>query len=409
MDNISERISERLGGRSFGTDSGTYKFALIKQAKARARAQNPGIPLIDMGVGEPDMPADAGIVNTLFSEAGKAENRFYSDNGLPEFYQAATLYLSKVYSLENIDPEKNILHGIGSKPILALLPLCFINPGDITLMTVPGYPVMGTWTRYLGGDVYNLPLKKENNFYPDLDNIPREVLDKAKMLYINYPNNPTGQVANKEFYSRVVDFAKKNKIIVVSDAAYGTLTYDGETPLSFLSIPGAMEVGVEIHSLSKAFNMTGWRMAFVAGNSKIISAYGSVKDNTDSGQFRAIQKAGIYAMKHPEITEQICKKYSRRFDLLVDALNELGFDAVKPKGSFYCYVRSPRAAGNIEFANATEAAQYIIENALISVVPWDDEGQFLRISVTYEAKDENEEIEITNEVKRRLSNLKLIF
>jgi len=410
VDFTSDRISERLGGSSFGKDAGTYKFAVIKEAKARARHLNPYLPLIDMGVGEPDMPAESGIVDVLYREAGKAENRFYSDNGTQEFYETAAGYLKKVYGVNNIDPVKNILHGIGSKPILAMLPACLINPGDFTLATVPGYPVISTWTKYFGGQVYNLPLQEENSFYPDLYSIPKDVLEKAKILYINYPNNPTGQVAAKEFYSQVIDFAYKHKIIVVSDAAYAALTYDKEKPLSFLSVDGATDVGVEIHSLSKAFNMTGWRMAFVAGNAKVISAYGTVKDNTDSGQFRAIQKAGIYAMNHPEITKEICRKYSRRFDLLINALNELGFNAKKPKGSFYCYVKCPKGTENGGmFKSAEETAKYFIEKALISVVPWDDADAYLRFSVTFEAESEEGEKNVINEMKNRLGSLKLVF
>jgi LL-diaminopimelate aminotransferase len=407
---IDEKISERLGGSGFGKDKGIYKFAVIKDSKARARQLNPCTPLIDMGVGEPDTPAEFKIVDVLYREAGKAENRFYSDNGIQEFYEAATVYLQKVYGINNVDPAKNILHGIGSKPILAMLPACFINPGDITLSTVPGYPVISTWTKYLGGEVYNLLLKEENNFYPDLTSIPKTILEKAKLLYINYPNNPTGQTATREFYEQVIEFAYKHKIVVVSDAAYAALTYDGEEPLSFLSIEGAMDVGVEVHSLSKAFNMTGWRMAFIAGNSKAISTYGTIKDNTDSGQFRAIQKAGIYAMNHSEITRDICSKYSRRFDLLVNALNELGFNAKKPKGTFYCYVKCPKGTDTgIIFKNAEETAKYFIENALISVVPWDDAGAYLRFSVTFEAGSEEEEKSIINEMKNRLTGLKLLF
>ncbi|HEX3028989.1 MAG TPA: LL-diaminopimelate aminotransferase [Clostridia bacterium] len=407
---ISSKISERLGGTGFGKEEGTYKFAIIKDAKARAKKLHPDIPLIDMGVGEPDMPACKEIVDILYSEAGKAENRYYSDNGTLEFGEAASRYLKTAYRVSNIDPAANILHGIGSKPIFAMLPAAFINPGDITLATVPGYPIISTWTRYLGGEIYNLPLKEENSFYPDFTEIPEDILKRAKLLYINYPNNPTGQTATVDFYRQVVEFAARNNIIVVSDAAYAGLTYDGEKPLSFLSVEGAIDVGVEVHSLSKAFNMTGWRLAFIAGNSKIISAYGAVKDNTDSGQFRAIQKAGIYALDHPEITDKICEKYSRRFDMLIKALNELGFDAKKPKGSFYCYVKSPKGtAEGIEFKNAADTAKFFIEKALISVVPWDDAGSYLRISVTFEAASQVEEEMIIGEMKRRLKALNLVF
>lgn len=408
MSYIDNLIAERLGGVNFGKDTKIYKFEKIKRAKAEVRKKNPNVKLIDMGVGEPDWAADKGVVKVLSTEAGKLENRFYSDNGILEFQAAACSYLDKVYKVKGLDPTKNVIHGIGSKPILAMLPACLINPGDYVIMTTPGYPILGTHTEYLGGKVYNLELREENNYFPDLIDIPSHVLEKAKILYLNYPNNPTGQTATKEFFEEVIEFAKKNNLLVVHDAAYAAVTFDGYEPLSFLSIEGAMDVGVEIHSLSKAFNMTGWRIAFIAGNEKIIKAYGTVKDNSDSGQFRGIQKAGIYAMEHTDITKETCEKYSRRFNLLVDALKEAGFDAKKPKGTFYCYVKAPIGAGEVKFKNAEEAAEYLIKNASISTVPWDDAGAYLRFSVTFEASEE-EEVKIINEVKERLKSLNLVF
>ena len=409
-DFFEDKISERLGGKSFGKSTVIYKFELIKRAKAAAKLAHPGIRLIDVGVGEPDWPADSLVVKALSEEAGKPENRWYADNGIPEFQEAAARYLEKVYSLKNLVPSENIVHGIGSKPVLAMLPVCFINPGDILLITVPGYPVMATYTKYLGGEVYNLPLLESNSFLPDLDNIPAPVLEKAKLLYLNYPNNPTGAVADMKFFDKVVSFAKANNIIVVHDTAYGALTYDGYRPLSFLSADGAMDVGIEVHSLSKAFNMTGWRIGFVCGNKKAVSAYATVKDNTDSGQFRAIQKAGIVALNNIEITERTVEKYSRRFDLLVNALNEAGFNAKKPKGSFYCYVKAPTGTGDgKKFNSASEVSEFLIREAQISTVPWDDAGHYLRFSVTFEADTAEEEKEVTNELVTRLRRLKLIF
>ncbi len=284
------------------------------------------------------------------------------------------------------------------------------NPGDITLTTVPGYPVLGTYTQYLGGRIYKLHLFKENDFYPDFSIIPKSVLKKAKLLYLNYPNNPTGQAATKDFYEEAIKFASRNGIVVISDAAYAAITFDDSPPLSFLSVEGAREVGVEIHSLSKAFNMTGWRLAFIVGSPKVVSAYGTVKDNTDSGQFRAIQKAGIYALNHSEITEENCKRYSRRFDLLVEALREVGFDAEKPKGTFYCYVPAPRRTeSGATFKTAEEASTFLIEEALVSTVPWDDAGAYLRFSVTFESKSYQEEIKLIEELKQRLLKLRLVF
>ncbi len=411
MDNFFDnKISERLGGVNFGKSTVIYKFELIKRAKAAAKKAHPGSTLIDMGVGEPDWPADDLVVKALAEEAGKPENRWYADNGIPEFQEAAAHYLEKVYGLSGLIPSEHIVHGIGSKPILALLPLCFINPGDILLTTVPGYPVTATFTKYLGGEVFNLPLHESNSFLPDLSSIPDPILKKAKLLYLNYPNNPTGAVATAEFFKLVVDFARKNNIIVIHDSAYSALTYDGYKPLSFLSVKGAMDVGVEVHSLSKAFNMTGWRIGFICGNSKAIKAFATVKDNTDSGQFRAIQKAAIQALRHTDITEKTKIKYSRRFNLLVDALNDLGFDAKKPKGSFYCYVKAPAGteSGKV-FNSASEFSEFLIHEALISTVPWDDAGKFIRFSVTFEADSLQKEIEVINEMKERMKKLKLKF
>lgn len=405
-----DKIADRLGGTSFGKSTVIYKFELIKRAKAAAKLAHPDIKLIDMGIGEPDWPADEIVVKSLAEEAGKPANRWYADNGIPEFQCAAAEYLEKIYGLKGLNPKENIVHGIGSKPVLAMLPVCFINPGDVLLTTVPGYPVTGTYTKYLGGEVYNLPLLELNSFLPDLKSVPKPVLKKAKLLYLNYPNNPTGAVASKEFFREVVDFAIKNNIVIVHDAAYAGLTYDGYKPLSFLSVEGAMEVGIEVHSLSKAFNMTGWRIGFVCGNSKAVNAYATVKDNTDSGQFRAIQKAGIQALKHPEITQRTIEKYSRRFNLLVNALNEAGFAAKKPKGSFYCYVKAPAGTeGGKVFKTASEFSEFLITESLISTVPWDDAGKYIRFSVTFEADTIQQEEEVINEMKARMMKLKLKF
>ncbi len=407
---FDDKISERLGGSNFGKSTVIYKFELIKRAKAAAKKEHPELSLIDMGVGEPDLPADTLVVNALAGEAGKPTNRWYSDNGIPEFQEAAAEYLEKVYGLSGLVASENIVHGIGSKPILAMLPICFINPGDVLLTTVPGYPVTATYTRYLGGEVFDLPLTEQNSFLPDLQKIPDTVLKKAKMLYMNYPNNPTGAIANTGFFSQVVDFARKNDIIVVNDAAYGALTYDGHKPLSFLSVKGAMDVGVEVHSLSKAFNMTGWRIGFVCGNSKAIKAYATVKDNSDSGQFRAIQKAGIQALKHTGLTENTVARYSRRLDLLVKALNEIGFDAKKPGGTYYCYVKAPVATENGRtFNTASEFSEFLIRESLISTVPWDDVGKYIRFSITFEADTPQKEIEVINEMKERMKVLRLKF
>ncbi|KGE18088.1 LL-diaminopimelate aminotransferase [Paenibacillus wynnii] len=407
---IQTNFADRIGGANYGKDTAIYKFEKIKRAKASAKKDFPDIELIDLGVGEPDEMADEGIVAKLAEEALKEENRGYSDNGIPEFKKAAAEYLREVFRVEGIDPETEVVHSIGSKPALAMLPSCFINPGDITIMTVPGYPVLGTHTKYLGGQVFTVELKKENNFLPDLNAIPEEVARKAKLIYLNYPNNPTGASATAEFFAEVVAWAKKYDVVVIHDAPYAALTYDGLKPLSFLSVPGAKDVGVELHSLSKSYNMTGWRIGFVAGNPLVVKAFSDIKDNNDSGQFIAIQKAAAYGLAHPEITEAIAAKYSRRHNLLVDALNSLGFKAEKPKGSFFLYVEAPKGIkGGRRFESGEDFSQFLIREKLISSVPWDDAGSFVRFSVTFIAKGEEEEKRVISEIQRRLSDVEFEF
>ncbi|MCR8845725.1 LL-diaminopimelate aminotransferase [Paenibacillus sp. SC116] len=407
---IQGQFANRIGGENYGKDTNIYKFEKIKRAKAAAKNAHPDVELIDMGVGEPDEMADAGIVAKLAEEAAKPENRGYADNGIAEFKEAAAQYLKDVFQVEGIDAETEVVHSIGSKPALAMLPSCFINPGDVTIMTVPGYPVLGTHTKYLGGEVFNVQLTKENNFLPNLDAIPADICKRAKLLYLNYPNNPTGAAATVEFFDKVVAWAKQHEVIVVHDAPYSALTYDGVKPLSFLSVPGAKDVGVELHSLSKSYNMTGWRIGFVAGNPLIVKAFSDVKDNNDSGQFIAIQKAAAYGLANPEITEAISEKYSRRHNLLVAALNEIGFHAEKPKGSFFLYVEAPKGVKNgPTFETGEDFSQYLIREKLISTVPWDDAGRFIRFSVTFQAKGEEEEKRVISELKRRLTDVEFVF
>ena len=407
---IQDLFAERIGGANLGKDTVLYKFEKIKRAKAAARLAHPDTAMIDMGVGEPDERADDGIVRMLAIEAAKRENRFYSDNGIPEFKRAAARYLSEVYGVRNIDPDREINHSIGSKPALAMLASVFINPGDVTIMPVPNYPVLGTHTEWLGGEVHKAPLLSGNGFLPDLGAIPEDVCRRAKLMYLNYPNNPTGASATREFFERVVEFASRNRILVVHDAAYAALTFDGEAPLAFLSVPGAKEVGIELFSLSKAYNMTGWRIAFAAGHELAVKGFATVKDNNDSGQFIAIQKAAIYGLEHPELTLVIAEKYSRRHQFLVDALRSVGFAAQKPRGSFFLYTPAPKGiAGGPAFASAEEFSQFLITELQISTVPWDDVGAYVRWSVTFEADGEVAERAVIAEIRDRLSRVRFEF
>jgi LL-diaminopimelate aminotransferase len=290
-----------------------------------------------------------------------------------------------------------------------MLPATVINPGDVTLMTVPGYPVAGTHTRYCGGVVYRLPLTPEHDFFPDLDSIPTDVRKAAKLLVLCYPNSPTGRTATREFYQHVIGFAKENKLIVVQDAAHIMLSYDS-APLSFLSVPGARDVGVEVHSMSKGFDMIGWRMGWVCGHELLVRAFADVKDNTDSVQFIAIQKAAAAALDDDDIPRRIREKYRRRLTKLVATLREAGFDCQMPGGTYFLYTKAPRGLrGGRRFETAEDASQYLITEHSICTVPWDDAGPFLRLSVTYEAADEQAEDTLMAETRERLSGLGLEF
>ena len=405
-------FAERIGGRNYGKGTAIYKFEKIKRAKAQAKKAQPDRELIDMGVGEPDEPAFPEVVETLRQEAGKSENRFYTDNGIGEFQAAAARYMKKVCGVE-VDADTEVLHSIGSKAALTLLPACFINPGDLVLMTVPGYPVFGTHSKYYGGTVKNLPLTKANGFLPDLESLTADERKQAKALVLNYPNNPTGASATPEFFAKAVEFCRKHEILLIHDAAYAALVFEGK-PLSVLAAPGAKDVAIELHSLSKGFNMTGWRIGWVCGNPQAVRAYGDVKDNSDSGQFAGIQKAGAFALDRPEITTWIANKYSRRMDLLVQVLRKNGFAAEKPKGSFFLYVGCPKSGVGADgqkkmFGSAEEFSQYLILEQLVSTVPWDDVGAFVRFSVTYQAAGIEAENRVMVELDRRLSKLGLEF
>src|SRR5437868_6045034 len=347
-------FADRIGGSNYGKGTEIYKFEKIKRAKRAALKEHPERQLLDFGIGENDEMADPLVRDALKREVDRLENRGYADNGIAVFKEAAAGFMKKVFGV-TLDPTREVCHCIGSKPAYAMLPAAFINPGDVTLMTVPGYPVAGTHTRYYGGEVHKLPLRAENGFLPDLASIPADVKKRAKLLVINYPNSPTGAVATRDFYRQVIDFAHTNRVVVVQDAAHVLLTFDGP-PLSFLQVEGAKEVGVEVHSLSKGFNMIGWRMGFVAGHPKIVQAYADVKDNSDSGQFMAVQQAAALALRHPEIATGVREKYRRRLRKLVDALNRIGFRAEMPGGSYFLYVKAPSAAGGRTFASAEEAS-----------------------------------------------------
>jgi LL-diaminopimelate aminotransferase len=400
-------FADRIGGANYGKGTEIYKFEKIKRAKRKALADHPERQLLDFGIGENDDMADEAVRAALAREANKVENRGYADNGIQNYKDAAAEFMKRQFGV-TLDPVTEVCHCIGSKPAYAMLPACFINPGDVTLMTVPGYPVAGTWTRYLGGEVVKLPLLEKNGYFPDLDGLAADVKRRAKLLVLNYPNSPTGAVATTDFYKRVIDFALTHQVVVVQDAAHILLSYAAE-PLSFLQVDGAREVGVEVHSMSKGFNMIGWRLGFVCGNAKIVQAYADVKDNSDSGQFMAVQHAAALALRTPEIPVQVRAKYKRRLEKLVAALKPIGFRCSMPGGTYFLYTQAPTGAGDRTFANAEEASQYLIHDQSVCCVPWDDAGAYLRFSVTYAAKDEAAEDALMAETVTRLKGMRLRF
>ncbi|HMP76829.1 MAG TPA: LL-diaminopimelate aminotransferase [Kiritimatiellia bacterium] len=404
---IQNLFAERIGGAKFGTSNEIYKFEKIKRAKAAAKAARPEVELLDFGVGEPDRMAPAAIRDALKRAVDDPANRGYADNGIREFKVAAAEYMKKFFGVADLDPDTEINHSIGSKPALAMLPLCFVNPGDVVFQTVPGYPVMATHAKYLGGEVVKLPLKKENGFFPDLKAIDPALAKRAKLFYVNYPNNPTGAAPTAKFFDELIAFANQHNILIVQDAAYATLIY-GER-ISILGRPGGRDCAIELHSMSKSYNMTGWRLGFVAGSKKAVQAFAEVKDNCDSGQFKAIQHAACAGIADVQLSEGIREHYRRRLSKLVQILKRIGFDAAMPGGTFFLYTQAPAGAGAVDFKTAEDASQFLIRECSVSTVPWDDVGSFLRFSSTFEARDEADEDRVLAELEARLRKAALRF
>ena len=405
---LQSLFAERIGGARFGLSNEIYKFEKIKRAKAAARKARPDAELLDFGVGEPDRMAPDPIRAALKKAVDDPANRGYADNGIPEFKVAAVKYMDEFFGVKNLDPDTEINHSIGSKPALALLPLCFINPGDVALVTVPGYPVLATHTRYLGGEVVKIPLRRENGFFPDLKAIDPATAKRAKLFYVNYPNNPTGTAATPEFFNELIAFAKRHNLLIVQDAAYATLIY-GRPRLSIFNQPGGKDVAIELHSMSKSYNMTGWRLGFAAGSARAIQAFAEVKDNIDSGQFKAIQVAACAGIADRRLSEGIRDHYEQRLKKLVAVLQQAGFDARMPGGTFYLYVPAPKGAGSTSFATAEDASQYLIRECSVSTVPWDDVGAYLRFSATFESKGDADDDRVLGELEKRLSKAGLKF
>jgi LL-diaminopimelate aminotransferase len=326
-----------------------YLFARIDELKAEQRKK--GVDLIDLGIGDPDLPTPAHIVDALREAAPRPEHhRYPSYAGMLEMRRAAADFCEARFGV-TLAPETEVLALIGSKEGVAHLPLALVDPGDVVLCPDPGYPVYATGTQFAGGVVYPMPLSRERGFLPDLAAIPADVAARAKLLWVNYPNNPTAALATRAFYEELVAFARRHDIVIASDLAYSEIYFGGEPPPSILEIPGARDVAIELHSLSKTYNMTGWRVGFAAGNRELVGALGKVKTNVDSGVFEAVQRAAIAALSGDQsCVEAMRRIYRERRDVLCGGLAAAGFDVLVPQASFYCLIAVPPGFTSLEYA-----------------------------------------------------------
>jgi LL-diaminopimelate aminotransferase len=374
-----------------------YLFAEIDRRKREALSR--GVDLIDLGIGDPDIPTPPLIVEKLMESASKPVNhRYPNSSGMAEFRAAVANWYKARFGV-NLDPTKEVVSLIGSKEGIGNMAVAFVDPGDVVLVASPCYPVYHIGTAFNGGKNYFLPLKKENAFLPDLEAIPAEIARQAKLLWINYPNNPTAAVADKAFFERVVEFANKYNVIVCHDAAYTEMGYDGYRPMSFLQVEGARDVGIEFHSLSKTFNMTGWRIGMAVGNPELVTGLAQAKSNLDSGIFQAIQEAGIEALRlGDQIVEPSRKIYQERRDVLVEGLRAVGLDCEKPRATFYVWVSCPKGLSSAAFTTK------LLEEAGVVTTPgngFGDAGEgYVRFTVCVDK-------ERLREVAERIRRVKL--
>jgi len=367
-----------------------YLFKEIDEKKRLMMGK--GVDIIDLGIGDPDLPTPPHIIDAMaVAVKDPANHRYPSYSGMEEFrYEIAEWYLRR-FSV-NLDPDSEVIALIGAKEGIAHISLAFIDPGDVALTPTPAYPVYHTGTLFAGGKPYFLPLHENNGFQPDLTAIPQEVADKAKMIWINYPNNPTAAVADKDFFESIVAFARSYGIMVCHDLTYSEIAFDGYKPMSLLEVEGAKEIGIEFHSLSKTFNMTGWRVAFAVGNKEAIQGLGVIKSNLDSGVFQAIQIASIEALKsHREGISEMGKIYERRRDIMVRGLQDSGFKVNLPKATFYLWVPVPHPYTSIDLAAR------LLDEAGVVVTPGNGFGSagegYIRIALTQDEKRLSEAVE----------------
>lgn len=356
-----------------------YLFVEINKKIAEKRAR--GEEVISFGIGDPDLPTPPNIIEKLCEAArDPANHRYPETDGLPALRQAMAGWYQRRFGV-TLDPNSEVLPLIGSKEGIGHVAFCFLDKGDVALVPDPAYPVYAISSKLAGGEPHYLPLTEANHFLPDLDSIPQEILSRAKVLWLNYPNNPTGAVAELDFFNRAVEFARKNNLAICHDGPYTEVAYDGYKPVSYLQAEGAREVGIEFHSLSKSYNMTGWRIGMAVGNACMIDALKRVKSNLDSGIPQAIQYMAIEALNGPqEVIAQHNNIYQRRRDLVVDVLNDIGCTAVAPKASLYVWAKIPPGFTSMEFSSS------LLDQVGVLVIPGTGYGPsgegFVRLSLT---------------------------
>jgi len=356
-----------------------YLFASIDKLKAGQIAR--GVDIIDLSIGDPDLPTPSNIIAKMKKGVeDKKNHRYPSYEGMIEFRRAVSSWYNKRFNVD-LDPGKEVLSLIGSKEGIAHISLAFVDSGDIVLVPDPAYPVYSIGAKFAGGEPYPMPLLKENGFLPDLKKIPEDVAMRAKLLFLNYPNNPTSAIANRGFFMSLVEFAQKHNIIICHDAPYTEMYYDGDKPISFLEVEGAKAVGIEFHSLSKTYNMTGWRVGFAVGNSSVLDGLGQIKTNVDSGLFQAIQEAGIEALEGDQSSvEEMRRIYQERRDALVNGLMEVGLKMERPKAAFYVWVEVPNGHTSATFS------AYLLDKTGIVTTPGNGFGDagdgYIRMALT---------------------------
>ncbi len=356
-----------------------YLFAAIEQKIADKRAA--GVDIISLGIGDPDTPTPPLIVERMRSAVLEpGAHQYPSNRGRQSFRDAVAGFYGRRFGVD-LDPATEIIPALGAKEAIANLNLALLDPGDVALASDPGYPVYTNGPLLVGAEPVAMPLVPELGFQPDLAAIPADVLRRARIMYINYPNNPTGAVIEDDFFARVVAFAGKNDLIVIHDNAYSEISYDGYVAPSFLATPGAKDVGIEVFSLSKTYNMTGWRSGAVVGNPEVVAAYWQLKTNVDSGMFEAVQEASVAALESDqESVREMCEIYRRRRDILVDALNAIGLDVTPPKGAIYVWARVPEGETSASFT------EKVLEDAAVVISPGSAFGPsgegFVRMSLT---------------------------